>query len=216
VVYSRSSLQQPAPNPEVQVFVHADTFGAQPDHGAACMTATPAIDLDSLSQGIPVIAPGAAGFYRHNCMVCFDSQGHSSGVDLSLEREDGRTSLPVRWAGAVDTRMKNAYADLRKATEHAACAVALLLVRELTEFTAFEQSSIGTTVDYYLTPQAPDETLIFNRAARLEASGILKEQGSNTVEERVKEKLERLKPDSMPALIAVVEFGSPKSKMVRS
>lgn len=178
------------------------------------MTAASVLDLDSLAREIPVIFPEAAGFYKHNCMICFDNQGHSSGVSLAVEREEGNTHLPVLWAGAVDTHMKKAYADLRKATEYAACAIGLLLVRELTGFTAVEQAMIGTTVDYYLAQQVPDDTLIFNDAPRLETSGILQEEGTNTVDRRVREKLERLKVDALPAIIAVVEFGCPKSKMV--
>ena len=180
------------------------------------MTATGVLDLDSLAQQIPVIIPEAAGFYKHNCMICLDNQGHSSGVNLAVEREEGNTHLPVRWVGAIDAQMKRAYADLTKATEYAACTIALLLVRELTDLTAVEQASIGTTVDYFLAPQAADDTLIFNHVARLETSGILKEQGRNTVDRRTREKLDRLETDGLPAIITVVEFGSPKSKMVES
>lgn len=180
------------------------------------MTATGVLDLDSLAQGIPVICADAAGFYKHNCMICLHDQGHSTGVNLYVEREQGNTHLPVRWVGTVDSQMRKAYADLRKATEHAACAIGLLLVRELTDYTAVEQASIGTTVDYYLIPQVTDDILIFTHAARLETSGILKEEGSNTVDRRAREKLRRLKAHDLPAIITVVEFGSPKSKMVES
>ena len=180
------------------------------------MTAMGALDLDSLAQQIPVIIPEAAGFYKHNCMICFDNQGHSTGVGLSVEREQGNTQLPVRWVGTVDSQMRKAYADLKKATEFAGCAIGLLLVRELTELTAVEQASIGTTVDYWLAPQSTDDTLIFNHVARLETSGILEELGRNTVDRRAREKLDRLETPGLPAIITVVEFGSPKSKMVES
>jgi hypothetical protein len=184
------------------------------EEGTVSMAGTGLLDLDSLARGIPVINQDAAGFYKQNCMVCFQDQGHPSGVILSVDREGGSTSLGVHWRGSVNNQMRKAYGDLRKATEYAACAVALLLVRELTDFTAVEQAAIGTTVDYFLAPQVPDDTLIFNRAARLETSGILKEEGSNTVDRRAREKLQRLKPSSIPTVIAIVEFGSPKSKMV--
>ena len=58
--------------------------------------------------------------------------------------------------------------------------------------------------------------LIFNRKARLEVSGILTENEQNTVDDRVRTKLRRLdKKDSLPALIVVVEFGQPWSKLVQ-
>lgn len=186
------------------------------EEGAVSMTGIGVLDLESLAQGIPVITQEAAGFYKQNCMICFDSQGHSSGVILSVDHREGHTSLGVHWLGNVNSQMRRVYGDPNKATEHAACAIALLLVRELTDFTGFEQAARGTTVDYFLVPQVRDDTLIFNYAARLECSGILKENPSNTVDGRARQKLQRLKPSSIAALITIVEFASPKSKMVEA
>ena len=95
----------------------------------------------------------------------------------------------------------------------------MLLVREMTECTAVEQSVIGTAIDYWLSPQTQsDDDLIFNHAARLEVSGINCEDTSNTVERRIREKRDRLiehtgEGNSLPALIVVVEFNRPWSKI---
>jgi hypothetical protein len=91
-------------------------------------------------------------------------------------------------------------------------------INNLTEFTAIEQSNIGTTIDYYLAPQNQDNTLIFNHAARLEVSGILEENPDNTVDKRIGSKIRRLKPDpngALPTFILVVEFSQPHAKMVQ-
>ena len=174
------------------------------------------LTLESLGE-IPVIPSEAADFYKQNCMVCFDSQGHRSGVGLNVVYKDSNEIYHICWSDEVTGELIRAYADLVEATQKAACAIALLLIQTLTEFTAIEQSTRGTTIDYYLALQNQDGDLIFNRAARLEASGILEEKGTNTVERRVKEKLRRLKPEGgLPTLVAIVEFSQPWSKVVEA
>ena len=74
---------------------------------------------------------------------------------------------------------------------------------------------IPDIIDYYLVKQNQGDDLIFNHAARLEVSGILTENEDNTVENRIRQKIRRLKPENdLPCLIVVVEFGRPWSKMV--
>ena len=76
--------------------------------------------------------------------------------------------------------------------------------------------SVGT-IDYYLVPKdKQDDVLIFNHAARLEVSGILRQNEGNTVDQRLNRKIKRLKSATgMSTFIAIVEFGQPWSKMVR-
>jgi len=174
------------------------------------------LSLESLADGIPVITHQAHGFYKENCMVCFHRNGHRSGLELRVRYEDYNRLYEVCWSGDVTEQLLKNFAKVPKVTEDAACAIALFLVRELTEFTGVEMSSLGTTIDYYLAPQNQDDDLIFNRAARLEATGILKENPQNTVEGRIKQKLGRLKPErDLPTFIVVVEFSKPWSKIVK-
>jgi len=171
--------------------------------------------LESLEDGIPVIPKQAAGFYKQNCMVCLDNQKHKSGVGLKVKHhDDSDAAFQVLWDDEVTDELRRAYADLVKATENAACAIALLIVREITDFTAIEQASRGTTIDYYLGYKEEIDDLIFNRAARLEVSGILQEDESNTVDTRIKDKQRRLKP-GLPTFIIVVEFSYPMSKVAK-
>jgi hypothetical protein len=171
--------------------------------------------LKSLQNGIPVIPVEAAGFYQQSCMVCFDNQNHKSGVKLKVQHHDDSTVVfQVFWDGEVTEELRRAYADLVRTTENGACAIALLIVREITKFTAIEQAVRGTTIDYYLSYKEGQDNLLFNYAARLEATGILREDGTNTIDNRLKEKLNRLKP-GLPTLIIVVEFSYPKSKVIK-
>jgi hypothetical protein len=174
------------------------------------------LTLESLEE-IPVVMEAAA-FYKQNCMVCLDNQGHRSGVDLGVMYKGSNETCHVYWSGDVTDQLRRARADLVEAVKFAADAITFLLVQELTDFTTIEQATRGTTVDYYLAPKSQkDNLLIFNRAVRLEISGILAENEGNTVEGRVKKKLDRLKADEdLPTLITVVEFSRPWSKVVEA
>jgi hypothetical protein len=178
------------------------------------MQATNRLPLESLSDGIDVITEDAAGFYKENCMVCFDSQGHSTGVCLNvIDVEEAEKQFTIHWTGKVSNQLRKNYADLQRATDHAACAVALLLVRELTDYNGVEQAAIGTTIDYWLADkEASDDDLIFNHTARLEVSGILRQNDNNSVAKRLHSKLNRLK-SGLPAIIIIVEFSRPWSMM---
>ena len=110
----------------------------------------------------------------------------------------------------------SAYLDDKKLVDFGACAIALLLIPKLTDYRAIQQSALGTTIDYYLAPQDQNGDLIFNHAARLEVSGILKESETNTVENRIKSKLRRLKESRLPTYVIIVEFSQPWSQMVQT
>ncbi|MEW6351190.1 MAG: hypothetical protein AB1646_19200 [Thermodesulfobacteriota bacterium] len=135
---------------------------------------------------------------------------------MTVVHEGKNSDFQISWTGDITEQLIKAHQDEKQTTEFGALAVALLLVRELTEYTAVEQASIGTTIDYYLRRQGADEDLIFNHSARLEVSGILRETEQNTVEGRIKQKLKRLKRErDLFDFIVVVEFSRPWTKMVR-
>jgi hypothetical protein len=122
--------------------------------------------------------------------------------------------LMRQYAGT--SRKLNDYALTTRTIDDAACAIALLLVRELTEYTAISKARIGTTVDYYLISKKQNTDLLFNEAeARLEVSGILSETKNNTVTARIKEKRERLAPEDMPTFIVIVEFSNPYARVIK-
>lgn len=181
------------------------------------MADTPQIilKLETLADGIPVIPEVAVEFYKQNCMMCFDHSNHKSNVSMSVNHDNQDSNATVIWNGDVSELMRKQYGDLVKATDYAACTIALLIVRELTQYTGIEQSAIGTSIDYYLAPQNKDDILIFNHAARLEVSGILMENTGNTINARIREKINRLKADpNLPTIIIIVEFSKPQAKMV--
>lgn len=178
--------------------------------------------LDTLGEGIPVIDQELAGMMKKSAMVCLNHHQHQSGVQLRVEPEKiGLCTL--RWTGDVTIEMLRQYAGTTakskdyepttSTTDDAACAIALLFIRDQTEYTAFAKAAIGTTIDYYLMNQAIDSDLIFNASARLEVSGILKATPKNSVQGRLKQKQSRLLDEGLPTFIVIVEFSQPSLLM---
>jgi hypothetical protein len=104
-----------------------------------------------------------------------------------------------------------------------ACAIALLIIPELTNLLAVEQSATGDGVDYYLSDPNSNDDLIFNHAAHLEVSGIFAETEANTVDRRIATKRRRIAKlaasstsdtTELPTYICIVEFSHPKTKVV--
>ncbi|EDN65532.1 hypothetical protein BGP_4946 [Beggiatoa sp. PS] len=105
-------------------------------------------------------------------MVCFHTHGHASGIKLKVvEGGNVDTYYQIGWMGDVTdelmrqyagtSRKLNDYALTTRTIDDAACAIALLLIRELTEYTAVSKARIGTTVDYYLISKAQQTDLLF-------------------------------------------------------
>lgn len=174
------------------------------------------ISLESLPLGIPTIPERAAGYYIETCMFCFDSQGHASGLILDVKTDNKDECFSITWDGEITEQHHRAYGnDDKRTTDYGAVTIALLLIRELTEYTAVEQAGLGTTIDYFLANKLTDDTLIFNEVkAYLEVRGIRKEARGNTVQSALKKKLKRLNtPEDLPSYIVVVEFNKPHSRM---
>jgi uncharacterized protein (DUF2126 family) len=164
-----------------------------------------------------------AAFLKENCIVCMAAGGHSSGVRMNVDvgASEAR-EVVVTWSGVLTPVIEANYRDLRRRTDHGACAIALLLVPALTGYTMIAQSATGDGVDYYLIRDADDD-LIFNGSARLEVSGIHRESDGNAVSDRLAEKRRRLQKIAKrsassiadpPTYVCIVEFGTPKAAMM--
>jgi hypothetical protein len=107
----------------------------------------------------------------------------------------------------------DAWNDLEETTEYAAYGIAILLIMEITAFTVIRRSRKGTGFDYWLGKK---DDLLFQDAARLEVSGMLKAEAS-AITARVKQKVQQTVPTdgTLPAYIVVVEFSNPVAHMVQ-
>ena len=171
------------------------------------------IFLGDLKLGMPGIESPLGESFAHAASVCLETGRHESGVTMPIEG-DIRKSYPVFWEG-IDDQVRRSWADLQDATEMGAYGIAALVIVKLTEFTVIERARKGKGFDYWLGPKNKEAEL-FQNAARMEVSGILiGDEGE--IERRVRAKLAQVKPSPgrHAAFIVVVEFGGPRTKMVR-
>jgi hypothetical protein len=91
--------------------------------------------------------------------------------------------------------------------------VAILLIRALTGYTVIERSRKGTGFDWWLGA----EDNLFQGKARLEVSGILRGT-TRRIDSRIKARMGQTRQSDQLALMAyvvVVEFGTPRAKVVQ-
>lgn len=127
---------------------------------------------------------------------------------------DFKRTFSVVWDSTTE-QMRRCWADPDVTTEHGAYGIAVLLLPALTDLTIVQRSRKGTGFDFWLGPMPVDE-LLFQEKARLEVSGIRKGSESE-IKARLRQKKEQTKRSDglLPAYIVVVEFGEPKSRVVK-
>jgi hypothetical protein len=169
-----------------------------------------ALHLLSLAEGALGVTPAFGLFMAEAASVCFAERGHRSPVKLQVEG-DLSAVFGVQVL-EVTRQMRNAHHDQDEATEYGACAVAALILRDLMGLTVLRRSKKGTGFDYWL---APETSPLFRNASRLEVSGI-RRGGEREIRARVRAKERQLAQSdaSLPIYIAVVEFGSPRVRVV--
>lgn len=171
------------------------------------------IDLDTLGNGIMGLTQEFGSFLLQACTVCLDNQNHSTGVQMNLIASGGDKVVHLNWSSVVNNQVKRNWSDLQEATEYGATAIAIKLAETESASNCIERSSKGTGFDYWLGDE--DDIGLFQRKERLEISGILKENGTNTLEKRVKIKSNQTTVSSSTGLnahICVVEFGNPRGE----
>ncbi len=170
--------------------------------------------LNSLDTGIPAITSRQAGVHMEACVWCLLECGHPNGTFIEVNYVGEQDAYKVVWHDdEIDIDALDRAYNKDDAPEHGAEAVALLLVREKTDFTAIRRSITSTGIDYWLGHQQPVNNQIFNeKSARLEVSGILRQSPTNRVKYRVRTKRNQTKRSDnthFPAFVVVVEFSQP-------
>lgn len=171
--------------------------------------------LTKLAEGLPGITPTVGAYLAEAGAIRFEDQNHRKGVGLSVDG-DFEAIYEVYWQDVTD-QMLRSWRDHEHTTEHAACGVALLLIRDLTEYTVISKSQKSNGFDYWIGTQEEDEGQppSFENKVRLEVSGI-RSGNRRDILARVNQKLRRLDnfPNPLPAYIIVVEFSAPLSRVV--
>ena len=172
------------------------------------------LELDDLSAGMGALTSAMGGALAEAAAVCLEDRGHADPIQLHLRKIEVPQFLLTR--PSVTEALRRTHNDMERATEHGACGVAIILVRNLTGLTVVSQSKKGTGFDYWIGPEEEDEdSLPFQSTARLEVSGILHGTASQFAT-RIKKKLEQTKASDSTKLIAyavVVEFGRPQAEV---
>ncbi len=177
--------------------------------------ASHAINLDTLESGtIPGVSPRWGGALAEAAIVCLEQENHAPGVSMEVDG-DCSHQLSVDWSPSGDLGQRwRAWGDPDEATEHGAYGVATLLITELTDYTVSERARKGNGFDYWLTRKdAPGP--LFQRAARLEASGI-RHAPSGGVAARTSRKRKQISVSDdmrLPGVVAIVDFGRPRSRV---
>ncbi|MCX6366745.1 MAG: hypothetical protein NTX57_08550 [Armatimonadetes bacterium] len=168
--------------------------------------------LTYLRGGMPALTPASGERLAEAASHCLDEQGHELRVVLAVAGNHTESFVLERLP--VDEVIRRTYNDPEEATEEGACAIAILLARELTGWSVVRRARRGTGFDYYL---GSDQALDFQ--ARLEVSGI--RQGTQAqIEARVRQKrAQTTQSDStlghLSAYVIVVEFSRPEARIER-
>ena len=174
------------------------------------------LKLHTIGEGIEGISPTYGAYMAECAAVCFESQGHKSGVLLPYSDGQVTKYSVVEWTHEVNDAILPSHFDEKRTTDFGAMGVAVLLACELTDYTHFISSSTNNGYDFELLKRGDDINFI---KARLEISGIRKETPQNTVESRLKIKEKRIlksaDSDSI-CYVSVIEFSKPKAKFIKN
>ena len=172
------------------------------------------LDLNRLAAGcIPAITEAQGAMLAEAAGVCLESQGHVQNVRLTVVGGK-RTGYMLTWLSVSKDGADNAWNDDVYATEHGAVGIAILLIREETEYEVIQSSRRGTGFDYWLGQR--DERP-FQRKARMEVSGI-RRGDLRARRRRVREKLAQMSPSddlNLPGYAVVIEFGQPAAEIAK-
>jgi hypothetical protein len=170
------------------------------------------LDLHCLCENqIRGITSSRGGEMAESAAVCLEDQNHDLEVDFEV-----RGHFKERWIlrrGTVTQNMRWCYGDIQDATEDAAYGIAILLMLDHTGLPDVERTRKGGGFDYWL---GYGDDVPFQRAVRLEASGILDGRESR-IRARSKQKVEqtRRSDNSLPTYAVVVEFSAPLAEVTK-
>ncbi len=166
---------------------------------------------DRKKTGIPA---GTGAFLAEITIVCLENEEHKSGTKMRVNYDNEDHGCILFWHDPESEFSRFFHQDIDEATQFGATGIAILLIKALTPLRVVQRSYKTTGIDYWLVSK---KSLVFQKAARLEISGNRREKGSS-YRSRVAQKVEQTKQSdstNLPAFIAVVEFGTPKARMVR-
>jgi hypothetical protein len=173
--------------------------------------------LDKLADLI-ALPNGKAAMYVEACVWCMDQNGHVNGVDIDVLFEKKNHKYQILWTDSnIDIQKIKAHYNIDDALPFGAEAIAFFVCITNTNYDHLNRAIRKTGIDYWLGYKNANPNLPFQNSGRLEISGILTESETNTIEKRIKEKINQtIQSDktTLPVYIVVVSFDRPYAKMV--
>lgn len=172
------------------------------------------LSFDALKSGCLGISAVYGSFLAEAASHCLQLNDHANPVVLDLTG-DVSSSKRLKWSDAIQDD-GSTWADSQEATEYGGYGVAIVVALPLTGTERVERSAKGTGIDYWIG-EVTQGRGIFQHAARLEVSGILKGDDSK-IRTRLNEKLtqsERSEHTGFPAYVVIVEFSRPEARFVK-
>lgn len=172
------------------------------------------IELEKLCEGTQGITPKYGACLAEAAVVCLEDRQHSTGVKLIVDG-DYECNLRVNWESLPNPEQaERCWGEEQFTTESGAYGIAVLVVTKLTNYEVIQRSKRGTGFDYWLGQKGSTNPL-FQGKTRLEVSGIRKGDESS-IRQRVKQKIKQTKisDGALPAIITIVEFGTPRSRVM--
>lgn len=166
--------------------------------------------LASLASGRKGLTPAFGKTLAEAACICLDERRHSSPTSMNISGSYNFIA-DVDWNKPTD-QAKRCWNDDEVTTEQGAYGIAVLLV-ESCGLEVIERSKKKTGFDYWLGDPSSSNSL-FQGLSRLEVSGI-RNGDKSSVETRVKRKLKQTEVSDgmLPAVIVVVEFGTPIARL---
>ena len=169
--------------------------------------------IKDLTAGLPGVTPTVGQHMYEGCVVSLHQQQHTSPSKLYANINGVEHIYDIMWPDVCTQQMERAWRDQEVATEHGAVCISILLALKNTKYTVIERSRKGTGIDYWLGEK---DDLLFQKAARLEVSGIFKGDAKDIAKRVEKKRKQTQKSDatSLPVYISVVEFSRPTATFV--
>lgn len=177
------------------------------------------LHLHTLGSGIPALPSNKAAQRMEACIWCLIACQHTNGVLMVVKENGADTQYRILWREEdIDRDALFRGYNEDDGPEHGAEAIALLLIRERTDYTAVNRSVQTTGIDYWLGYKTDTDNQIFSKtSARLEISGILRQSSTNKPSYRAKIKTNQTKQSDdtfvFPVYVIIVEFSIPTADM---